>query len=340
MGGLGSQLHSFMYNILLGILNGYNVQWPENKSRYTSEAWCGTSRTFHCYFVPLPDKCPGKMMSSKPQYTTYHNPQERLQLQAAMLFNATAQVTAKTGVPFGLYTITSAIAQLVLKPNDRSHEVLTAKWARLGLDPITGWVGVHLRTARAKIELEGGKVLPEDQLLALIRKKVAQAGVETVFVASDSIQHLQRLPGLLPELKVVYDSEALPVKHQHNNPDWGKRKDEGLLLMTEIWTLAKSLTFIGTLSSNLGRLVVELMSPSGCQMPDFVDIDNYLTPDDLPRQWFLTHQFNHLDLPSWQYPDSCTRSKCLLRPFAPKKKRLNGTCPTEVDIACVGDDPN
>eukprot|EP00050_Salpingoeca_kvevrii_P001150 m.162903 g.162903 ORF g.162903 m.162903 type:complete len:580 (-) comp10306_c0_seq3:1172-2911(-) len=304
MGGFGAEVHSFLTGMIESILAGQPWEMRANQTVYIDPEQCA-AMTYDCYFLPsIPAECTADVKAA----VAAGNKQAAKAWQPPILASAEPRPPFENRLielfrganPHGVFSIMTGMVRYLMRPNAEFQKFLDAKRAAVGL---TGkkWVSLHMRRLPVKARLEGG-ALPSLQDVATVLQRYATVhSVTDVYLATDTKSVLNEFPPLVPNLKVHF--EELP----------GKAKS-GLQfsILSELYLLAEGEAFLGTLSSNWGRLIVALMDRDGCnERPDFYDFDHYLTPLDLPDSWFTASGFTHAELISWRGRDSCVKKRCV-----------------------------
>lgn len=136
-----------------------------------------------------------------------------------------------------------------------------------GLEVGAQYVGVHMRRGDKGCE---ARVVPSEEYAALVRKKLLELKIGTVFVASDDRRAgeelLAALRPFIPGVRVIQLFSEASIEREH----YDDNSDMAMALLTDIFALSQAKVFVGTQSSSMSRLVyflsgedVEVLSMDG-----------------------------------------------------------------------------
>jgi hypothetical protein len=136
---------------------------------------------------------------------------------------------------------------MILKPS--AEKKITNRLDAIGVQEHTQYIGVHIRHGDKSIEMDNGLVSTE-QYAHAIQKELDATGLTSVYVASDDPDAADRLKDMLGSKVTIWQQYTKSSESRSYD-------DEGAVLdfLTDVEALRRARVFIGTQSSNTGRLI-------------------------------------------------------------------------------------
>ena len=282
--GLGSTLHVMRNYFLLSMHKGYAFDPSGGKSPYVSRNRCRSGSAL-CWFES-PTNCSGlnRNGSLRSDSHTLAHPAYGPECPAfdPAVFQKAANLSR--GYPIAFYA--SLLMQHLTRPNPELTRFTEMLRAEINFKP-GRTLGVHIRLGDKCNGRNGDNVkcIPVQAYANAIRCLARAKGYQRVFLGSDNlttfatlskllkghVNHVVQIPsGYFQEDPQFYSKPKLRANQQNGGSAW----DEGMVLLAQIRFFAECDGFLGTLSSNLGRLVYELAVVKSSGDPiEFYDMD-------------------------------------------------------------------
>ena len=184
------------------------------------------------------------------------------------------------------FATASRYAQQLLRPNAVLRARVAAQRAALGLAPGAPFVALHVR--RGDSAWEKGEWLPLAEMLTAARRAARALALPrpaTLFLASDTadaVRYITAAAGRwrfnvrvaqnqsryeLSDVKAATLNELNPLTFTAADKD-----AHSLQFITDLMIMRDAAAFVGTLNSNIGRLMAELRNGTNCH---FVDAERH-----------------------------------------------------------------
>ena len=242
--GLGSAIHQIANRILFSLLR--NAPMISNATSLYS-AHC-ESRSYSCLFEPFYDSMPRHELGN-----CVYNLSEWCFFEDAMIDNFRSSLLMETYM--------SIVVRYVTRPSPVLKSWIKSWSDRFELSSsLTKTLSVHVRRSDKETIFHHTN---EDFLRKIVALK-QKYGYDRVLLGSDSdVRTLIKTLIEKHEMKVIQIPNELfhsdPTFYQHKE-NQGSYHTTGLALMTQIHLMSRTQGFLGTMSSNTGRIVYELQN--------------------------------------------------------------------------------
>lgn len=272
--GLGAQVLHMLDAAAFARLGGPQSHLCVRESRYWNYG-CAPNKGWSCYFSSPPCSssqiCPE--LARLPPRTVWSSRCVLVSSQKSMHHVSTVASRLAAQHPVSELAFYRHVVSSLWKPNSKTSKAMTKIFKRLGLEP-RHYVAVHIRRGDKRREV------PLTSLKKYARAIRIMARLnEPIFIATDDGSVLYDMRKRLPDRIIkMLPSATKRVGHlqAEQNRVWMKRRYEDVVdLMAEIELMRKARIFIGTFSSNLGRLVYVLRNTDE---RDSVSLDDRWSP--------------------------------------------------------------
>jgi len=245
--------------------------------------------------------------------------------------------SAASGVELLFTDIIAVTNRYLFEPTQLLKTEIYRAMTSLGLVP-GRFLSVNLRRGLDKVS-EGLTIQPKEQVALLIKQLCKKYAVSKVYFLSDDRSMLQWLRNRLSVKNIGggggkqedklfakgIDILNIPRKRTELKDKW----DEATYLFMNVFVLSMGCHFIGSMTSNLARMIVEIQAAWMAfseEAPPFTDLDKYTNMEDFKNGWWFCSG-NHCDL--CQFNAKLSRV-CIKRTPCPYCKNPDNTdCPLE-----------
>jgi len=160
---------------------------------------------------------------------------------------------------------------------------ITRQQKRMNFEPSVPYIAMHVRRGDACYDKDrGGKriCIPFDQYMNAAKIMKDKYGVNRIYLATDGQDVIDSLSPYKDNFTFFYapinrtrynSSELIEIRNMEGLLN---RKDEVYDVLTDIYFMSSASYFIGTFSSNTGRLAFELIYANKNYIPPFASMDN------------------------------------------------------------------
>eukprot|EP00940_MAST-03C_sp_MAST-3C-sp2_P001303 g1303.t1 len=262
-GGLGSQIHALSNRLLLALYRGAPLLMNAT-TNYTS------SGRYEDIWRPI-----GR------DYSSFIRSSNREGDANACMFKAPEQCfweafersEEKPPTRTFMELLSSVAVRFVTRPSECVRTILQGALARLELENLRT-LAVHIR----RTDKKEGVQHSNEKFVRRIGMLLRRGRYDQVLVGSDDGAIFDKLRTRIPFVRFVRVEDLLNTSCGIITPGSTTAHDTGTLLTIQSMTMARCHGFLGTLSSNLGRLVYELQwrgssSKQRALTRDFYDMD-------------------------------------------------------------------
>lgn len=272
--GLGAQVLHMLDAAAFARLGGPQSHLCVRESRYWNYG-CAPNKGWSCYFSSPPCAqthiCPE--LARLPPRAVWSSRCVLVSTQKSMSHISDVALRLAAQHPVSESAFFRHIANSLWKTNSQTSKALAKILKRTRLEP-RNYIAVHIRRGDKRREV----ALPPLKKYARAVRIMAHAN-EPIFIATDDGSVLYEMRKRLPDRTIVMlPSAAKRTGHlqAEQNRVWMKRRyDDVVDLIAEIELLRRARIFIGTFSSNLGRLVYVLRNTDE---HDSVSLDDRWAP--------------------------------------------------------------
>lgn len=281
-GGLGSQIHALSNRLLLAIYRGAPLVLDTSaRSNYST-----SGRASELFDLPTIEKTKKIVASSSPECSFRVNEQCFWSVYALPRNDDASGAQKLRSDPSRAFLefLSSESVRYVTRRRRRS--AVEGETSSSSCSPRT--LAVHVRRGDKREGDRHGDDLFVRRIAGLVRR----FGYDRVLLGSDDPSSFVRFRARLPFLHWVWAEES---DDEDGPSETGKTRSTGAFLLERTRTMAKCGGFLGTLSSNLGRLVYELQGDVGVWEkgasnfpPAFFDMDGlsyFPCPFAYPPPW-------------------------------------------------------
>lgn len=272
--GLGAQILHMLDAAAFARLAGPRSRLCVRESRYWNYG-CAPHKGWSCYFSSSPCRqsqtCPE--LARLPPHAVWTSRCILVSTRQSMHHVSTIANQLAKQHPVSEFTFYRHLANSLWKLNPHTSKAVSKVFSAARLRP-GRYIAIHIRRGDKRREVKLPRIKKYAKSVRILARKD-----EPIFIATDDGAVLYEMRKRLPDRKIVSLPSAIKRTghlQAEQNRIWMKRRyDDVVDLLTEIELMRRGRIFIGTFSSNLGRLVYLLRNSDN---RDSVSLDDQWAP--------------------------------------------------------------